>query len=361
MKPRTIVLFVLGSLLLTSLFSCEKNIQPTPTFESKLEERIFTSPALQNNFFGDPAERAMLVYTPKGYDPNGAQRYPVVYLLHGMPFGDSSFVDPRPWTFLPAADRPDFPQQGFKAWVDSLIATDLVHPTIIVMPDAKTKYSFCFYTNSVLQGNYEDFIAEDLVGYMDSHYKTIANRKGRAVIGHSQGGYGAIRMGLMRSDVFGIVASHVSIPFFNGLSSVMPFVVAENPSGMMGPSPDKLLTTITYGMSAAWSPNLNNPPYYVDLAFEYPSGALVPEVWSRWLENDPYTLIDTHIAELNSLKGFYLDAGTADPWMDLTVTFHNKLVSKGIPHYYEPFGGGHFNKMFSRLQASLEYCTNIMY
>lgn len=354
MKHR--IFLTTGVAIALALAGCKKD--DAPEFPSQMEEKTIYSQALAGNLFGDPAEREILVYTPYGYDPAGSKVYPVVYLLHGMPFGDSSFVDPKLWAGM--AEQPDFPAQGFKGWIDSLIEAKAIEPMILVMPDAKTAYGFCFYTNSVLQGNYEDFIAEDLVQYMDSHYKTIANRAGRAVVGHSQGGYGAVRMGLMRSDVFSVVASHVGVLWFDGLTGGYPWLIAENPGGFNGPSPEKFLTTVTYGMAAAWSPNLNNPPWYVDIPVAYPSGAQLQEVYTRWLEHDPYTLLSTRADKLRSLKGLYIDAGTQDPWKDLAETFHNGLNAHAVPHVYYEFNGGHFSKMFERLEVSLKYCSETM-
>lgn len=352
--------FILGIGCLFALCSgtgCKKD-SVTPSIPSKLEEKTFHSPALADNLFGDPADREVLVYTPPGYDPNGSTTYPVVYLLHGMPFGDSSFVDPKLWAIM--YEKPDFPKQGFRLWMDSLIEAKVIQPMLIAMPDAKTAYGFCFYTNSILQGNYEDFIAEDLVNFMDSHYKTIANRNGRVVIGHSQGGYGAIRMGLMRSETFSVVAAHVGFLWFEGTLAGNPYLIAENPGGFNGPAPEKFLTTVTYGAAAAWSPNLNNPPWFVDLPVEYPSGATIPEVFARWLQHDPYTLLETHADHLRSLKGIYVDAGLQDAWGDLAVTFHNGLTQHNVPHHFETFNGGHFSKMFQQLEASLAYCSDAL-
>lgn len=358
---RFVLLFAVMFVAMLFNWRCGDGTTEPPYFPSKLEEKTFTSPALLGNFFQDPAERKMLVYTPEGYNPDGGMRYPVIYLLHGVPLGDSSFVSPELWAKNMPGTYVDFPQEGFKTWIDNMIKSGEIKPVIIVMADAKTKYGFCFYTNSVLQGNYEDFIAEDLVNYMDANYKTIDSRDGRAVIGHSQGGYGAIRMGLFRSDVFGTVASHVSIPYFEGLKAGIPFLLAENPNGMNGPSPEKFMTTVTYGMAAAWSPNLNNPPFYVDLVFEYPSGAIREDVWQRQLQHDPYTLLDTRAEYLKTLNGFYIDAGSLDPWADLVQVFAQKLTAKGVPHHYEIFNGDHFDKMFERLEVSLKYCSNCLH
>ena len=358
MKRYHLLITALVFAFLFAFAACKEDDLPAPNYPSKLEEKTFHSPALEGNLFGDPADREVLVYTPQGYDPDGSKKYPVVYLLHGMPFGDSSFVDPNLWANI--AEKPDFPQKGFKLWIDSLISTQTIDPMIIVMPDAKTKYGFCFYTNSILQGNYEDFIAEDLVNFVDDHYKTIASREGRVVIGHSQGGYGAVRMGLMRSETFSVVAAHVGVLWFGGLDDGNSWLIAENPGGFNGPSPEKFLTTVTYGMSAAWSPNLNNPPWYVDIPVEYPSGANIPSIWARWLEHDPVTLLATREQNLRSLKGLYIDGGLLDPWKDMPEVFHNELTTRGITHQYQTFNGGHFSKMFQQLEISLAYCSDAL-
>lgn len=364
MKLSALVFAAFSTLLVFSC--CKKDDDPVPTpepgnFPSKLEEKTFISDALVGNFFGDPADRRLLVYTPKDYDPDGTRKYPVVYLLHGLPLGDSTFVNPALWTKYAPTEHPDFPAEGFQVWMDSMIARKAIDPMLVVMPDAGTKYGFCFYTNSILQGNYEDFIAYDLVKYMDTHYKTIAAPAGRAVVGHSQGGYGALRMGMYHPDVFGMIASLASIPYFEGLGGGTPYIIAENPNGMHGPLPQiNSLTTITYGMSAAWSPNLNNPPYYVDLPFNYPSGSIRQDVWNSWFKYDPYTLLDSRAYSLKSLKGFYMDAGTSDAWKPLSDVYHNGLTTRAIPHKYVIYNGGHHDRMFLQIEGALRFCSDLM-
>lgn len=329
--------------------------EPLPDFKSQLKEYTVHSAALVGNAFNDPVDRKVMVYTPPGYDPNGEKRYPVVYLLHGLPLSDSTFISPEVWTGV--SEVPDFRPEGFTAWIDSLIAREKIIPMILVMPETKTKYGFCFYTNSILQGNYEDYITRDLVDYIDANFKTNATRDGRAVIGHSQGGYGAMRMGLLHADVFSVVASHSGILYFDGLKAGTPFIIAENPNGMMGPDHGGPMTRITYGMAAAWSPNLQNPPYWVDLPFLYPSGQNIPAVWNRWLENDPYTLLDTHSGDLSSLRGLYFDCGIQDGWYSLSQSYDQALTSRGIPHTFESFTGTHFSKLISRVENALIYCS----
>jgi len=73
---------------------------------------------------------------------------------------------------------------------------------IIVMPNAYTALEGSFYGKSVTTGDWEDFVVSELVEYIDSHYRTIANRTSRGLAGHSMGGYGTVRLGMRRPDVF---------------------------------------------------------------------------------------------------------------------------------------------------------------
>jgi enterochelin esterase-like enzyme len=339
--------------------------------KSKLQNRAFVSEALIDNVIGNHFVRKMQVYTPPGYKKNGPEAYPVVYLLHGLPFSEKTYIDQsiwdpwvRPGEMWPFQEYPDFPQEGFRQWVDNLIETGKMEPMIIVMPNAASEagYGFSFYTNSALNGNFEDFIVDDLVGYMDSHYNTISDPSGRAVVGHSQGGYAAFKLGLLHPDVFGTVASHSGLLVLDAMFALGPVVVAENPEGFVGPDMDKFLTSGMYGMSACWSPNLNNPPFFVDLPFEYPSGDVIPEVYMRWAEHDVFQLLDVYIDNFKSLNGIYLDIGEYDELgMNEAYPFLiDKLDGYGVNYQYEMFKGGHFTNTFERLEVSLGFISDSM-
>jgi S-formylglutathione hydrolase FrmB len=247
--------------------------------------------------------------------------------------------------------------------MDDLIASGKIQPMIIVMPDAASEagYLFSFYTNSVLNGNFEDFIARDLVAYIDANYNTISNPSGRAVVGHSQGGYAALKLGMLHPDVFGTVASHSGLVLVDAMFEMAPLVLAENPDGFNGPDPDKFLTSAAYAMSSAWSPNLNNPPFFVDFPFD-DTGTVIPEVRERWLAQDVFSLIDTHESELKSLRGIYMDIGLNDELgMDAAYPFMIlKLDAYGIDYSYDTFEGGHFTNTFGRLEVSLPFISQRM-
>lgn len=340
--------------------------------KSKLQNRVFTSESLINNVIGNTPIRKLQIYTPPGYEKHGDKVYPVIYLLHGLPFSEKAYIDIKTWDHwigdpMPFQEYPDFSEEGFREWVDGLIQAEIIEPMIIVMPNAASEmYGFSFYTNSILNGNFEDFIVEDVVSYMDENYKTINSPDGRSVVGNSQGGYAAIKLGMLHPDVFGVVASHSGLLYLQGILDLGEVVVAENPDGFIGPDPTKFLTSAGYAMSSAWSPNLNNPPFYVDLPFEYPSGDVISEVRDRWLAHDVFTMLDAintdNMTNFISLKGVYMDAGTLDElgMNQMTFAFKQKLDDYSIPNTTEFFDGRHFNKMFSRLELSFAFCSERM-
>lgn len=359
--------------LLVIAWGCEKD-ESDPVNEpssSKLQTRTFNSDALTNNFIGNTNERKVQIYTPEGYGDDASRTYPVVYLLHGLPFSEAAYTDLTtwdPWIAIgenwPFQVYPDFPSEGFREWIDKLIDNGTIDPMIIVMPNAGSEagYYFSFYTNSVLNGNFEDFIVQDVVTFIDSNFNTRAEASGRAVIGHSQGGYAAFKLGLLHPDVFGAVASHSGLLLVDALLTQGDILVAENPEGWAGPAPLKFFTSAAYAMSAAWSPNLDNPPFFVDFPIDHATGAPIPEVAMKWYAHDVFNMLDTYSDNFKSLNGIYLDIGMSDELgMDEAYPFLiQKLDAYGVEYTYAPFEGGHFTNAFERLAVSLEFCSDSM-
>jgi enterochelin esterase-like enzyme len=142
--------------------------------------------SLEGNLEGDAVDRDVFVFLPPSYALEKSRRYPVVYALHGFSIGAEQ------WTHeihVPQTIEGAF-AQGAKEM-------------IIVLPDSKTLHNGSMYSSSVTTGDFEQFIARDLVGYIDAHYRTIPERQSRGLVGHSMGGYGATRIGMKHSDVFG--------------------------------------------------------------------------------------------------------------------------------------------------------------
>jgi enterochelin esterase-like enzyme len=142
--------------------------------------------ALEGNLEGDAVDRDVLVFLPPGYAQKKSRRFAVLYALHGYSIGAEQWSHE---IHVPQTIEGAF-AQGAKEM-------------IVVLPDSKTLHNGSMYSSSVTTGNFEQFIAHDLVAYIDAHYRTIPNRLSRGLVGHSMGGYGATRIGMKHSDVFG--------------------------------------------------------------------------------------------------------------------------------------------------------------
>lgn len=151
--------------------------------------------SLEGNLIGDSPNRSVLVYLPPGYEKQTKVRYAVVYLLHG--FTDKAN---KTWVIENEGLR-----MNIGAVMDKLIAERKVRPMILVMPDGSNKFGGSFYTNSITTGNWEDYITRDLVNYVDKKYRTLRNAESRGIVGHSMGGYGAIKLAMKHPDIYGAV------------------------------------------------------------------------------------------------------------------------------------------------------------
>src|SRR5262245_50253252 len=143
--------------------------------------------ALEGNLEGDSPDREATVYLPPSYAADQNRRFPVIYLLHGYGGREDTFTA-RLASLAESADR--------------LAAAPGFSSAIVVTPSAFSLHKGSMYSSSPTTGDWERFIADDLVAYMDSHYRTLANRMSRGLAGHSMGGYGALRIGMKRPDVF---------------------------------------------------------------------------------------------------------------------------------------------------------------
>lgn len=117
--------------------------------------------ALEGNLEGDDPTRDVVVYLPPSYAEDTARRYPVVYFLHGYTSTAEDSVD-----FL------DLPN-----------AANGARELIVVIPDAYTIYSGSMYSSSPTTGDWEGYVARDLVTYVDEHYRTLPSPDSRASLG----------------------------------------------------------------------------------------------------------------------------------------------------------------------------------
>src|SRR5690606_33528099 len=152
----------------------------------------FESVALRDNPPGDPHIRELPVYLPPDYERSG-EKYPVVFCLTGFTGRGKMLLNDSAFT-------PNLAER-----MDRLIAAGLIIPMIAVMPDCFTYYGGSQYINSTATGNYEEYLTEEIVPFIDANFRTAADRASGAVMGISSGGYGDLIMGLRHADVFWLV------------------------------------------------------------------------------------------------------------------------------------------------------------
>src|SRR4029077_13261843 len=189
MQKNTLALLTM-TLGLTLLASAQVRTEVPPVEPGakpvNVEQIKIHGASLEGNLEGEEVDRTALVFLPPSYATAKSRRYPVVYALHGYSIGAEQWSKE---IHVPQTIEGAF-AQGAKEM-------------IVVLPDSKTLHNGSMYSSSVTTGDFEQFIARDVVAYIDAHYRTIPNRLARGLVGHSMGGYGATRIGMRHSDVFG--------------------------------------------------------------------------------------------------------------------------------------------------------------
>jgi enterochelin esterase-like enzyme len=299
-----------------------------------LMERIkVQAKSLEGNLEGNAAERDVLVFLPPSYARKKSQRYPVVYALHGYSVGAVQ------WSSEIRA--PQTIEGAFALGANEMI---------VVVPDSKTVHNGSMYSSSVTTGDFEQFIAHDLVSYIDAHYRTIPNRASRGLVGHSMGGYGATRIGMKHTDVFGSL--YIMSPCCLSPRTIGPANL-EAVKALEGVKTAEEARKVSGGRimlasAAAWSPNPKNPPLFLDLPTK--DGVVQSDVLARWAANAPLTFIDQFIRELRQYRTISIDVGDRDGLRADAARLHDVLDKYGIPNSLEIYDGNHTNKMGVRFQ-----------
>jgi S-formylglutathione hydrolase FrmB len=302
------------------------------------------SEALRGNPLGDPQRRTLLLWLPPGYAEQPEIRYPTIYVLPGY----GSAVEE--WQ-----NRELFEPTIFER-LDTLYAqSDAPPPCVYVFVDGATAYGGSQFVSSPATGRYQDYVADDVVAYVDTNYRTLASPRHRGASGHSSGGIGALALCMRRPDVFGAAASHAGDTLFEHCygRELGEFARAlqEHDSNVVALR-DRLLGDDVYrrrhfgplmvlGCAAAYSPDPDEP---LGIGLPVDSwGRMVPANWERWLANDPVRMAQGHADALRGLRAVYLDAGDSDEYyMDLgTRALHETFERLGVAHRYERFLGRH--------------------
>lgn len=307
---------------------------------------FLTSPALEGNALGDPAERPVAVYTPPGYDAQGSARYPVLYCLHGYTGNVAALIAARPW-------EPNVVQR-----MDRLIAEQRMPPAMLALVDGFTRLGGSQYVNSIHNGDYATYVVRDVIGHVDRAYRTVAAEAGRAVLGKSSGGFGALYLCMQYPGTFAAFASHSGDSYFPYAQprgfvethrtlerhgwDIEAFVEAFEAKDKR--SNAEYTTMEMLGYTAAYTPR-SPKAFDLDLPFERETGAIREEVFARWMDFDPAQMCLEKRAELARLRLRYLDCGRKDEYfLDAGArVMAQRMRGMGLEVRHEEFEDDHRN------------------
>lgn len=285
------------------------------------------------------------IVLPPSYESNPDSTYPSIYFLHGFGL--------------------DYSWYGSVVSVfEDMMASGEIRESILIKPDGFViPYLGSMYTNSDYNGQFEDYIVQDLISHIDGSYNTIDNSSYRAIMGHSMGGYGAVKLSIKFPELFQVAASHSGpIAIENIIPDLLPVLLAE--TGILGYQPwNGTVSLFMYSASAAFSPDVDDWPYYVDLPVDY-YGNVIDEVWDLWLGHDALTLAQENLANIQSIR-FYMDCGDQDDYLfyNHSTSFSEFLDEVNINHVYETYPGDHFTEVLNgdRFPYSLAFIENAFY
>ncbi|MXO60822.1 esterase [Altererythrobacter salegens] len=306
---------------------------PAPTIPEGItvESPKVHGASLEGNLEGNSPDREVMVVLPPSYGKEPNRRYPVVYYLHGFAIDGRNFYN---YMNVPKAVA-DNAAQG--------------NEFIVVVPDTLTRMGGSMYSDSVTTGNFREFVAKDLVAYIDAHYRTIASKDGRGLAGHSMGGYGTWVTAMSYPGVFDSI-------WAQSACCVTPRGETVESATAMGAVPIDGVDASGFGMRAglasmtAWSPNPKNPPFYAD----FPLGAdgKVDElVIAKWSANSPLAMVPGHVDALRSYDAIASDVGDKDGLNAQDKALSEEIAAFGIANAFEIYPGTHTDKIGERFSS----------
>ncbi|MGA7341140.1 MAG: alpha/beta fold hydrolase, partial [Terracidiphilus sp.] len=290
--------------------------------------------SLEGNLEGDAVDRDVIVCLPPSYQKQKHRRYPVVYALHGYSIGAEQ------WTH-----EIHVPQTIEGAFAKG------AREMIVVLPDSKTVHNGSMYSSSATTGDFENFVARDLVDYIDAHYRTIPNRLSRGLAGHSMGGYGVSRIGMKHPDVFGslyimspcCLSARAMAPSNPEIEKALEAVKSPEDSAKL-----PFMLRAQLASAAAWSPDPKNPPLYLDLPSK--DGVAQPDILAKWAANAPLAFVDQYIDNLREYRAIAMDVGDQDGLRVDAGKLHDVFDNYGIPNSFEIYHGTHTSAVADRFQ-----------
>lgn len=310
----------------------------------RIELPLLTSQLLSGNVLGDPHVRDVLVYLPPGYDGEETRRYPLLVVLPAYGAGHRSLTNYRVF-------EPDL----FERY-ERLLRDGKVPETLVVAPDCMTRWGGSQFIDSPATGPYQRYVVDEVLPFVDARYRTIRDRAARAVVGHSSGGFGALRLAIDRPEAFAVYGSHagdcafeVSIrPSFTSAAMTLgraggmaSFLARFEDRGPTGAGDFEAIMTIA--TAACYAPAMDAPFPHCELPFDLHTALPIGETWARWLEHDPLSCLERDAEAFQGAALVFLDAGDRD---EHGLQFGARMIAdrlraRGAPVIHEEFEGTH--------------------
>ena len=326
------------------------------------------APSLAQSIYHTPTAQPAAVYLPPSYGVS-EHRYPVVYFLPGFRDAIQMYTE---WRFY----------QGFalKDAMDRMIAGERIREMIVVIANGENFLGGCFYVNSPVTGNWEDYVVRDLVGEIDRRFRTLPAPASRAVAGHSMGGTGALNLAMRHPDVFGMAyALSPGLAAPGGLtthamfdSSSVAQVLAEQDALSAMPDVDARtafmswvhLQGITFNVGplfafaygAAFAPDPGGGAPFIRFPFRRVDGKPVEDAEIRAEFESGFGDLDSRAARYGSnllkLALVTIDVGSHDEhgWIPPGCRYFAKVLrDRGVPVELLEYDGAHQSQLSTRL------------
>lgn len=303
----------------------------------------FESATLKGNPWDDPHVREVSYYLP----PSGrTEGLPLLVDLPGFTgAGWMEFQPPRPF------------QETTIQLLDRLIRSGDCPEAVLISPDCLTALGGSQYVNSTATGRYADYVAQELVPWAREKFHTGPT----GVLGQSSGGFGALHLGVEFPEVFQAIGSSAGDAAFE-YSYLLEFPKAfrefqraggpvrwmerlfTDPSFMKSYTDPPAAALDTLAMASCYSPSQKDPGSF-ELPIDLESGAVIPEVWARWLAFDPVVrLSDERVRNaLRRMRSVHVTGSDADEWyLDVGARmFASEARRRGLTVFHDEFPGNH--------------------
>jgi hypothetical protein len=241
--------------------------------------------ALEGNLEGNAVDRDAIIFLPPSYAKEKSRRYPVVYALHGYSIGAEQWA---PEIHVPQTLEGAFAQGA--------------QEVIVVLPDSKTVHNGSMYSSSVTTGDFERYVMSPCC---------LSPRGAGSPGGEIEKSLEAVKT----------PADSAGLPFF---------------------------ARAQLASAAAWSPDPNNPPLYLQLPTR--GGEPQADVLAKWAANAPLAFLDQYVGNLRRYRAIAIDVGDQDRLRADAEKLHEALDRYGIANTFEVYPGTHTSRVADRFQ-----------